>query len=821
MTLLEELRRTSEGDLREIAEALAPYTYARLKAKIQGDTRDDRKIRVTAAGSDVKNTAAGVAVKYPGESYFDGLEFPAVTVKSGLNGRIAVITSSGGDLCYDIFLDPDGSAVYPVVSGDPNVFSNHQAAVDYAASLEAGGQQNIRFWCCPGSYGDAQTTNGAHYFFYDAATHGVRAGSVLSNLDVALGYLWFGTTDSQTNGGSLALRNVSMDAVYVQTGAAYVASTPNQLQLSLEHAVLLAISKQGSVGLNHLLVYGGLWESSHVTGVEVDSLFSTDAINTYMTGFVIGNLVELRSTAGYYYGNAISVTNSFQNVYLHGKSFGFSPAYTVIQFNLANVAESIFRGLNKGFSMIVEDMTADTVLSYGAVNNGTISIDEASIIGCRGTTSSIFAKGKFKNSTMGPCAPDNADWSQVVVDSNVIFYTSGLTPAGGVGFALNTDAFVTIGHPADLTGERALTAGSGVGVTDGGANGAATLALANLLADWTQAGLFDISHAGNLIVLKHASIGSGAAVDANNVLSFVETVADPASIRSAISGSLAMTLGANNANDLNGANIPLIISGNAAGAWTHSGIAYGIRSKLTTIKASATTLVIADFRNFFAELALGASTTLTDRYGYRFKEATGAGTLVNQYAIYIEALVKGSTLNYGIFNLAPFRQGHRMELDGIATPSTPASDDIVIWNATGTDFLKSIDDNGFVYNLHHQHVIARSVDGSVTTQKSGVRMAHAGVIVNVTCKTDDGVTIGATAWVGDITLVPVANINTDGGTTSIFTTKPTITNGNMAQNYGAPDLTTAFAAGDWLYFGTTQAGTNATMIEMDVTVRYT
>ncbi len=128
---------------------------------------------------------------------------------------------------------------------------------------------------------------------------------------------------------------------------------------------------------------------------------------------------------------------------------------------------------------------------------------------------------------------------------------------------------------------------------------------------------------------------------------------------------------------------------------------------------------------------------------------------------------------------------------------------------------------GSTWDLAHLHEMMILVDGTVTTQKTAVRLPQAGVITNVTCKTNDAVTIGATPWVGDVFLVPAANINTDGGTTSIFTTKPTITNGNMAQNYGAPDLTPVFAAGDWLVGATTQIGTSGTMISISVTARYT
>src|SRR3990167_3732745 len=80
----------SEDDLRAIAESLAQYTYSTLNARIQGDVRDDRKIRVTADGADVTDTFGGTDVKYPGESYADHLNFMSplsVDVESDVRGR--------------------------------------------------------------------------------------------------------------------------------------------------------------------------------------------------------------------------------------------------------------------------------------------------------------------------------------------------------------------------------------------------------------------------------------------------------------------------------------------------------------------------------------------------------------------------------------------------------------------------------------------------------------------------------------------------------------------------------------------------------------
>jgi len=45
--------------------------------------------------------------------------------------------------------------------------------------------------------------------------------------------------------------------------------------------------------------------------------------------------------------------------------------------------------------------------------------------------------------------------------------------------------------------------------------------------------------------------------------------------------------------------------------------------------------------------------TLSNWRGIWFRDPTGAGTLTNAYAIYIDAITKGATLNWGIYNLSP------------------------------------------------------------------------------------------------------------------------------------------------------------------------
>lgn len=122
---------------------------------------------------------------------------------------------------------------------------------------------------------------------------------------------------------------------------------------------------------------------------------------------------------------------------------------------------------------------------------------------------------------------------------------SGAIGGGGGGGAPTGAAYVTIGSNATLTAERALTAGSGVAITDGGANSTVTIAASgvgtsNLGGDITTAGkalLDDADAAAQRTTLGLATIASsGSASDLG-----AGTV--PAARMPALTGDVTSTVG--------------------------------------------------------------------------------------------------------------------------------------------------------------------------------------------------------------------------------------------------------------------------------------
>lgn len=99
-------------------------------------------------------------------------------------------------------------------------------------------------------------------------------------------------------------------------------------------------------------------------------------------------------------------------------------------------------------------------------------------------------------------------------------------------------------------------------------------------------------------------------------------------------------------------------------------------------------------------------------------------------------------------------------------------------------------------------------------------MPQGGIIISHACKkANPAAAMGATAWIGDIHLLASASANTNSIGTTIFGTKPTITNTNY-HSTAAVLSTTTFAAGDWFYYFTDQVGTGAGNIVQTLEVLY-
>ncbi len=116
-----------------------------------------------------------------------------------------------------------------------------------------------------------------------------------------------------------------------------------------------------------------------------------------------------------------------------------------------------------------------------------------------------------------PTGPsENAQVREMFED--VKAYVNTLISGGGSG-APNNAPFVTIGNDATLTAERALTAGTGISLTDGGAGSTVTLANTGVLSAIGTANQVIVSGAtGNVTFTLPQSIATSSAVEFGRLL---------------------------------------------------------------------------------------------------------------------------------------------------------------------------------------------------------------------------------------------------------------------------------------------------------------
>ncbi len=71
---------------------------------------------------------------------------------------------------------------------------------------------------------------------------------------------------------------------------------------------------------------------------------------------------------------------------------------------------------------------------------------------------------------------------------------------------------------------------------------------------------------------------------------------------------------------------------------------YGVNSQATVNNTNSS------YHAYYESLAVGSGATITDVYGIRITDPTGAGAITNNYGIYIDSLAKGSSLDYAIYS---------------------------------------------------------------------------------------------------------------------------------------------------------------------------
>ncbi len=255
-------------------------------------------------------------------------------------------------------------------------------------------------------------------------------------------------------------------------------------------------------------------------------------------------------------------------------------------------------------------------------------------------------------------------------------------------------------------------------------------------------------------------LGGNIAPSVTTVLDTSKVFSDPATTLASMTPVITATMTANNAQNIFMANGTIGVSGD----FLHSGILSGYRSALSlTASADAT-----DYRSFWSAAGAAAPNTLVNRYGFYYGETTGTFTLTNQYAIYVEALAKGSTINRVLYSAG----GLSVHVGAFRFGSTTAPTNIADGDVTAIRVIaKGLYDD----DLDTSVLVESSADEDIIRFATGAtargRFSSAGLLLvnasDLDFYSDDGVTRKASidgtlghALFGGTTAVPTNTILT-------------------------------------------------------------
>lgn len=197
-----------------------------------------------------------------------------------------------------------------------------------------------------------------------------------------------------------------------------------------------------------------------------------------------GSALSVVGVAGNATANVADIAASVDGQVLRrsGTSLGFGTIATagitdgaVTLAKIANIATSRILGRTTAGSGVVEELTVGAPLT---LTGGVLDFDEAATLG----NNARVAVAKNSGATVGTRRKINfiegSNVTLTVTDDSVneeVEVTIAAT--GGGGGAPTGASYITLGTDATLTAERVLTAGAGIGFTDGGAGGNLTVAM--------------------------------------------------------------------------------------------------------------------------------------------------------------------------------------------------------------------------------------------------------------------------------------------------------------------------------------------------------
>lgn len=673
----------SQDQLRELAEDLAPFVYD--TSRVFNDVRDDRKIRITSNGSDVKDISATSQLKYPGESYFDHLDIigGSVQIESRTRGReVNIRVGAGADCMFDILVSSCFATLPGFVSGQTFTslsgctfvgFATVFAAGVYAGTLSAG--DDITIFVCRGVYTDVATipmTDDASVTIIGSGIGntvmrpGTGSGTVLAigaqtgkNNIVSIRDMTFDTT-------SMGAGSVALD--FAAAGH-FKVDHCRMIAASVSHFGLTpAQSEEFASKITHCTFAGlgiGIAPTQDSSTLIIDS-------NEFLGDLAIG--VRLNQ------GDEHVVITS--NVFFSdiGVSMSASLRHEMVVID-GNEFRQCLEGI-KASSSSGSGVMETTVITSNMFYDCAEGIDIAS---AAGDISGFIVNGNtFRSISDVAIRLNTLVLNSVITDNTFISFTAnneivGLTAAQ----ALTNN--VTIGHnktdsgavlPDTHAGELGFTGSGGfptkiidadgdtyVAVENNADEdiirfGAASSSAANERARVSSTN-FDLLNALDFRIYSDDAttlkaqidgatghLGIGTAISTLATINVVGAFTDPSGTSSAHALTNGYTFTGNSTSAMRGLSNTM----NIGGTGTLSGTTTA-NALLQTAIGNGNTVTLNELEQVYLLMSVGSGSTVVDRYGVRINDATGSGSLTNQYGLYIANMAKGGTINRAIQSL--------------------------------------------------------------------------------------------------------------------------------------------------------------------------
>ncbi len=416
-----------------------------------------------------------------------------------------------------------------------------------------------------------------------------------------------------------------------------------------------------NLGLGPLAILSPTGTADATTYLRGDGTWASPAGSGTITGVTAGTGITGGGTSGSVTVGLATIANN--SILANTSGLTAAPVATTLSTLLDTVGSSqgsvLYRGA-AGWSVLTPGTSGQYLQTQGAAANpqwSTVSVSSfsGSLVGDVSGTQGATSVDKIKGKTVSPAAYssgqvlryDGTNWVNTALSSADLSNDSNLLKASNM--------------PANCSASQALTFSSPTGTwvcsniagLDAGVITTGTIASARLPASATywSAVTGGISYGAGNVTLGGANASYG---------------------KLSIEDNSSSSIYVNNVG--NGYGLEIYSRGGVTAVGSlFSGVQYGVIAD-TTISNS-----ITDSSALFIQRTINNPAVNTNSFGMYIQDASGAGTITNNYGIYLANQAKGTTQNYAIYSaggksyfagnvgIGATNPGTALEVSGVAT----------------------------------------------------------------------------------------------------------------------------------------------------------